>query len=49
VARVTVGGSLARACISAAQAAAEELLGPGTFEFGRDVLTQGQVHALFKD
>lgn len=49
VTRVTVGGSLARACITTAQAAAEELLGPGTFEFGCDVLSQGQVHGLFKD
>ena len=49
VARVTVGASLARACISTARAAAEELLGPGTFEFGRGILSQGQVHDLFKD
>ena len=49
VARVTVGGSLARACLTTARAAAAELLGAGTFEFGRDALTQGQVHDLFKD
>ena len=49
VARVTIGGSLARATITCISDAAQELLGPGTFEFGRDALTQGQVHALFDD
>jgi len=49
VARVTVGGSLARAGITAALAAAKELIGAGTFEYGRDALSQGQVHALFED
>ena len=49
VARVTIGGSLARTTISRVIDAAQELLGPGTFEFARDVITQGQTHALFKD
>ncbi len=49
VARVTIGGSPARAAISRVQDIAQELLGPGTFEFARGVLSQGQVHALLKD
>lgn len=49
VVRVTIGGSLARAAITRISEAAKELLGPGTFEFGRDVLSQGEVHALFRD
>ncbi|MEE8516694.1 MAG: isocitrate lyase/phosphoenolpyruvate mutase family protein [Alphaproteobacteria bacterium] len=49
VARVTVGASLSRACLTTARAAAAEMLGPGTFEFGRDVMTQAQVHDLIKD
>jgi 2-methylisocitrate lyase-like PEP mutase family enzyme len=49
VARVTIGGSLARTTITRVIDAAQELLGPGTFEFARGVITQGQTHALFKD
>ena len=49
VARVTVGGSLARVALTAARAAAEELRDSGTYEFSRNAITQGEVHALLKD
>jgi len=49
VARVTVGGSLARVALTAAREAARELLETGSFEFARDALTQGEVHALLKN
>ncbi len=49
VRRVTVGGSLTRVALSAARAAAQELKNDGTFEFGRGVLSQGQVHELLRD
>ncbi|MHA1108530.1 MAG: isocitrate lyase/PEP mutase family protein [Alphaproteobacteria bacterium] len=49
VRRVTVGGSLTRVALTAAREAARELKNHGTFEFARDVLSQGQVHELLKD
>lgn len=46
VRRVTVGSNLAKAAMSRLRRDADELRGPGTFEFARDVYTQADVHRI---
>ena len=46
VRRVSTGGSLARVALTALKRAGEELLGPGTFEFGKGILSTDAVNRL---
>ncbi len=46
VRRVTVGGSIARAALSAAERAVEELRDAGTYEFARGILAQPAMNKL---
>lgn len=46
VRRVTVGGAIARAALSAAKRAAEELRDSGTYEFARGILGQPALNKL---
>jgi 2-methylisocitrate lyase-like PEP mutase family enzyme len=46
VRRVSLGGSLSRVAYTALQKAGEELLGPGTFGFGADILSTAAVNKL---
>ena len=46
VRRVSLGGSLSRVAYTALKKAGEELLGPGTFGFGADILTTAAVNKL---
>ena len=48
VRRVSVGGSLARAALTAVQAAAQEMLAQGTFEYSKSILTTAQVTAIMR-
>jgi len=47
VARVSIGGSLARACLSLVENAAAELRGPGTYGYGKDTFSNGQLNQRF--
>jgi len=49
VKRVTVGGNLTKAAMTLVRRAAEELLEQGTFEFSRDVYSQGDMHRMLTD
>jgi 2-methylisocitrate lyase-like PEP mutase family enzyme len=46
VRRVSLGGSLSRVAYTALKKAGEELLGPGTFGFGNDILTTDALNKL---
>jgi 2-methylisocitrate lyase-like PEP mutase family enzyme len=46
VKRVPIGSNLTKAPMSLVRRAADELRGPGTFEFSRDVYTQGDMHRI---
>ncbi len=46
VRRVSLGGSLARAAYTAARRAAEELQGPGTLTFIRQVMTTAEMNEV---
>jgi 2-methylisocitrate lyase-like PEP mutase family enzyme len=46
VRRVSLGGSLSRVAYTALKKAGEELLGPGTFDFGEGILTTAAVNKL---
>ena len=46
VKRVTIGSNLTKAAMSLVRRAADELRGPGTFEFSRDVYTQADMHRI---
>ena len=46
VRRVTVGSNLTKAAMSLVRQAADELRGPGTFEFAREVYTQADMHRI---
>jgi 2-methylisocitrate lyase-like PEP mutase family enzyme len=46
VKRVSVGGGFSRVALTAVRRAAEELLGPGTFTFGRGIMSTADVNAL---
>ncbi len=47
VRRVSTGGSLAKAALSAAAAGAKELLGPGTSDYSSDTLSWTELASLF--
>jgi 2-methylisocitrate lyase-like PEP mutase family enzyme len=49
VRRVSVGGSMARAALTALQTAAEEILATGTFEYGRNILSTGHVNEIMRE
>lgn len=46
VRRVSIGGNLARAAYTAAQHAAEELLGPGTFTWARGIIAHASLNEV---
>jgi 2-methylisocitrate lyase-like PEP mutase family enzyme len=46
VRRLSVGGGFARAAYTAAQRAAAELLGPGTFTWGQGIMTTGDLNKV---
>jgi 2-methylisocitrate lyase-like PEP mutase family enzyme len=46
VKRVTVGGNFTKAAMTLVRRAAEELRDQGTFEFAREVYTQGDMHRI---
>jgi 2-methylisocitrate lyase-like PEP mutase family enzyme len=46
VKRLSVGGGFARVAYTAARRAAEELLGPGTFNFGRGIMTTADLNEV---
>ena len=48
VRRVSVGGSLSRAALTAQEAAGEELLGPGTFGFTDGILSTGAMNKIMQ-
>ena len=48
VRRVSVGGGLSRAALTATKRAAEELLATGTFEWGRGILTTSELNTLME-
>lgn len=48
VARVSIGGSLARACLKLVQHAAEELRDLGTFDFAKDSFSNAEVNRRFE-
>jgi 2-methylisocitrate lyase-like PEP mutase family enzyme len=48
VKRVSVGGNFPRVAYTALQKAAEELLGPGTFNWAKGMLTHAQVNELME-
>ena len=48
VRRISVGGAFARVALTALKKAGEELLGPGTFEFGKDILTTAALNDLMR-
>jgi len=47
VARVSIGSSLARAAYGLMKRAAEELLGPGTFDFTKDAVPFADINRMF--
>ena len=47
VARVSIGGSLARAALSVVKRAAAELQGPGTYSYADGALSQAELAFLF--
>lgn len=47
VARVSIGSSLARAAYGLMKHAAEELLGPGTFDFTKDAVPLADINRMF--
>ncbi len=49
VKRVTVGSNITKAAMTLVRRAAEELLGPGTFEFARGVYGQPDIHRILTD
>ncbi|TAM76480.1 isocitrate lyase/phosphoenolpyruvate mutase family protein [bacterium] len=48
VARVSVGGSLARAALTVVRRVAEELQGPGTFTFAAGIITHAEMSDLLR-
>ncbi|TAM91592.1 isocitrate lyase/phosphoenolpyruvate mutase family protein [bacterium] len=48
VARVSVGGSLARAALTVVRHVAEELQGPGTFTFAAGIITHAEMNDLLR-
>ena len=46
VRRVSVGGNFARAAYTAAQKAAEELLGPGTFNWAKGIIAHAELNKV---
>ena len=46
-ARVSIGSSLARAAYGLMKRAAEELLGPGTFDFTKDAVPFADINRMF--
>lgn len=48
VKRVTVGGNIAKAALSLVRRAADELAGPGTYDFADGVYTQPEIHRIMK-
>jgi len=49
VKRVTVGSNITKAALMAVKRAAEELRGPGSFEFARGVYGQPDIHRILAD
>ena len=47
VARVSIGGSLARACLTLVEVAAAELRGPGTYGYGKDTFSNAELNRRF--
>lgn len=47
VARVSIGGSLARACLTLVETAARELLSSGTYDFAKDSFSNAELNRRF--